>query len=151
VYMPFNAPIGAGGQAEPFVFPALRSDTLGNPLPLQPEIPGAVAGGAASPSPSFPGGVPVVLPWVDYGTAGGGGVSASAAPWQTTMTPAGSRFAAMPAGRGANGEPPWSDALSSRPAGCCGGSRSLLQWVKQHPWLALGAVVAVVCAVKGTE
>ena len=148
--MPFNAPIGAGGKAEPFVFPALRSDTAGNPLPLQPELPGGVvAGGAASPSSGFPGGVPVVLPWVDYGTAGGGGVSAVAAPWQTTMPPDGSRFAAM--GPGATGEPPWSDALSSRPAGCCGGSRSLIQWAKQHPWISLGAVVAVICVAKGAE
>jgi hypothetical protein len=30
----------------------------------------------------------------------------------------------------------------NRPSGCCGGSRSLLQLAKQHPWVTLGLVAA---------
>jgi hypothetical protein len=53
-------------------------------------------------------------------------------------------------GGGFSGEPPWSDALEGN-APCCGGSRSLFDIAKAHPWVVLGVVVALVMVFRGTD
>jgi hypothetical protein len=50
---------------------------------------------------------------------------------------------------GGGGEPPWSDALAGRSGSCCRGSLSLLDRIREHPWISLGVLVAVVAVVKG--
>ena len=89
MYMPWSAPIGAGGQPEPFV-PRIVSDTAGNPLPLQPAIPQArpgvgvplASGAVGAPVASFT--FPPMLPRFSYGgglipsAAGSGGTAGAA-------------------------------------------------------------------------
>jgi hypothetical protein len=41
----------------------------------------------------------------------------------------------------ANTEPPWGDALWSKPA-CCGGASGVSGWIQDHLWLSLGLAVA---------
>ena len=174
MYMSFSAPVGAGGQAEPFTPPALSFDAGGNPLPLQinpsaATLPAnqwtaaATSGGGGDPlmssgfslapladkvsaarlfavgAPlSASAGVPVVLPWVDYGGGAAGGAA-----WQGSAKPRGSGWGIFgPDFGGSPSEPPWSDAVAG--GSCCGGSRSLWDLIKAHPWLTLGIVAGVV-------
>ena len=187
MYMPFNAPVGSGGQAEPFqptVMPSTLSfDAGGNPLPLQSNPSGASlpanpwtaaatsAGGVASllssgsasaaasgstggaslaltgaPSGAS-GGVPVVLPWVDYGGDAAGG--SQGLTWQGGKMQGGwggSGYGGAGWGGGSNfGEPPWSDALAGGGCGCKKAASGL------SPWLILGIVVLGLVMVFGNE
>ena len=143
MYMPWIAPIGAGGQPEPFV-PRIMSDESGNPLPLQPEVPTAgqavaclAAGSVAQPTIGTVNTAPVVSPWTDYGIPPSSGV-----PWRTKGR--GSGYAS-------SGESPWSDALEGRPPCCCGSGGSVLNMVQAHPWVTLGVVLAVVLLFQGAD
>ena len=140
MYMQFNAPIGAGGGGYSAI--PLVADIEGNPLPLQPEIP---AGGVASDlsataavsSPTFP----TVYPWIDYGALTQDGA------FRRTTSPDPMWHQSWFETPGPGGEPPWANALADRPA-CCGGSLSLLDRAKQHPFIALALALGVVLVVK---
>ena len=143
MYMPWIAPIGAGGQPEPFV-PRIMSDESGNPLPLQPEVPTAgqavaclAAGSVAQPTIGTVNTAPVVSPWTDYGIPPSSGV-----PWRTKGR--GSGYAS-------SGESPWSDALEGRPPCCCGSGGGVLNIIQAHPWVTLGVVLAVVLVFQGAD
>ena len=111
-------------------------------------LPGTVSGSSpfAVGAPSgAPGGVPVVLPWVDYGGGAAGGPQGTA--WQGSAQRGSDWGIFGPEFGGESGEPPWSDAPAGSSTGCCGGSRSLWDLIKAHPWITLGIVVAVVAVV----
>jgi hypothetical protein len=97
-------------------------------LPVQPWQGGAPlqsgAGGSGRTAAA-----PVVLPWMVYSYDGGS---------------QGALYGGGPDYSGPHlNEPPWSDALTGRPAGCCGGS-SPLDWIKEHWWLCLAILGAAV-------
>lgn len=120
-------------------------------LSLAP-LAGMVSGYAASaPSIGAPsgasGGVPVVLPWLDYGGGAAGG--SQAAPWQGSQQPGSGWGIFGAAFGGSQGEPPWSDAVAG--GSCCGGSRSLWDLIKAHPWLTLGIGVTLMRMINGSR
>jgi hypothetical protein len=107
-------------------------DAEGNPATLQPG-----PGGAPLPVQSGSGGSggrsPVVLPWMGYSYDGG----SQGAFYDGSSDYGGARLS----------EPPWSDALTGPPPGCCGAS-SLLDWIKDHLWLSLAILGAAVVVAK---
>jgi len=140
MYLNFVAPIGPGG-APPTVFPPVLSVDSSGPVVASTAASAAGSPPTASPAaPATPGGTPVVYPWVNYGLPGDN-VSTNGAPGRSFAFGGGVLGWNGPSGP-FNGEPPWSNALVNRPSGCCGGSRSLLQLAKQHPWVTLGLVAA---------
>jgi len=121
---------GSGAAAIPGAYGgvSLVLDAEGNPLPVQPWQGGAPlqsgAGGSGRTAAA-----PVVLPWMVYSYDGGS---------------QGALYGGGPDYSGPHlNEPPWSDALTGRPAGCCGGS-SPLDWIKEHWWLCLAILGAAV-------
>ena len=132
----------------PFMPLALSFDIGGNPLPLrgnpsEAALPANPWTAAATSAPaivpvasprssvgtpaSVPGGVPVVLPWVDYGGGAAGGTVLGDSDYRESPN-----------------EPPWSDSLVGD-GGCgCGRSLSIWERIKAHPWITLGIVATVV-------
>jgi len=145
MYLNFVAPIGPGGPP-PTVFPAVVSVDSSGPVVASAAAPGSGSPSTASlaaPASSSGGSsfsAPVVYPWVSYGLPGES-VAMNGAPSPSFAFGAGVLGWNGPSGS-FSGEPPWSNALVNRPAGCCGGSRSLVQIAKQHPWVTLGVAIA---------
>jgi hypothetical protein len=150
MYINFVAPIGPGGKP-PTSFPPVVSVDSSGPVVASTAASLAAPGSPAVASPAAPassGGTPAVYPWVNYGLPGDN-VSANGAPSPSFAF--GSGVLGWNGASGPfNGEPPWSNALVNRPSGCCGGSRSILQLAKQHPWVTLGVVIAGILVIGNT-